>query len=148
MRAQEFVIEPHYLDESIASRIDDWIENTLRKLLGEPADYDKMTPWLSDKVAQAMKDAPTEPVSQQVLDKIIADARIQKELEQAAWAQKTTVEKIKQIIYMFGGKFVSEAAKKWQRMSERDRSNLISNTFKALLELVLIILNALIKSRR
>jgi hypothetical protein len=87
-------------------------------------------------------------VSQQVLDKIIADARIQKELEQAAWAQKTTVEKIKQIIYMFGGKFVSEAAKKWQRMSERDRSDLISNTFKALLELVLIILNALIKSRR
>jgi hypothetical protein len=58
------------------------------------------------------------------------------------------VEKIKAMIYAFGGKFVARAVAKWRGMSDREKRELLANTVKALLELVLIILRALAKSRR
>ena len=148
MRAQEFVTSPSMLAEGMASRIDQWIEDTLARITGEPRDWDKMTDRLRRRVDRAAAAAPTEPIARELIDKILADQRVQREMEQLAWQQKTTVEKIKAMIYAFGGKFVARAIEKWQNMSVQQRRELAANTVKALLELVLIILRALAKSRR
>jgi hypothetical protein len=148
MRAKEIIIENILLDESIASRIDQWIEDALARITGQPRDWDKMTPYLRKKVDRAAAAAPTEPVPRELIDKILADERIQREMERLAWQKKTTVEKIKAIIYAFGGKFVARAIEKWRGMSDRQKRELLANTVKALMELVLIILRALAKSRR
>lgn len=136
------------LAEGMASRIDQWIEDTLARITGEPRDWDKMTDRLRSQVDRAAAAAPTEPISRELIDKILRDQRIQREMEQLAWQQKTTVEKIKAMIYAFGGKFVARALAKWQNMSAQQRRELVANTLKALLELVLIILRGLAKSRR
>jgi hypothetical protein len=136
------------LAEGMASRIDQWIEDALARITGEPRDWDKMTDRLRSRVDRAAAAAPTEPIARELIDKILADQRIQREMEQLAWQQKTTVEKIKAMIYAFGGKFVTRAIEKWQNMSDRQKRELAANTVKALLELVLIILRALAKSKR
>jgi len=148
MKINELITEDIILDESMASRIDQWIEDALARITGQPRDWDKMTPYLRSKVDQAAASAPTEPVPRELIDKILADERIQREMERLAWQQKTTVEKIKAIIYAFGGKFVTQAIEKWRGMSDRQKRELLANTVKALLELVLIILRALAKSKR
>jgi len=148
MRAQEFVTSPSMLAEGMASRIDQWIEDTLARITGQPRNWDKMTDRLRSRVDRAAAAAPTEPIARELIDKILADQRIQREMEQLAWQQKTTVEKIKAMIYAFGGKFVARTVAKWQNMSAQQRRELAANTVKALLELVLIILRALAKSKR
>lgn len=148
MRVQEFVTSPSMLAEGMASRIDQWIEDTLARITGEPRDWDKMTDRLRSRVNRAAAAAPTEPIARELIDKILADQRTQRDMERLAWQQKTTVGKIKAMIYTFGGKFVARAMAKWQNMSAQQRRELAANTVKALLELVLIILRALAKSRR
>jgi len=148
MKINELINEDIVLEESIASRIDQWIENALARITGQPRDWDKMTDRLRSRVDRAVAAAPTEPVPRELIDKILADERIQREMEQLAWQQKTTVEKIKAMIYAFGGKFVTRAIEKWRSMSDRQKRELLANTLKALMELVLIILRALAKSKR
>jgi hypothetical protein len=148
MRAQEFVPRSSILDESMASRIDQWIEDALAKLTGQPKNWDKMSQYMSDKVDRAAAAAPTEPLPREVIDKILDDEKIKKEMERLAWQRRTSVEKIKSIVHAFGGKFVERALAKWRGMSDRQRRELFTNTLKALMELVLIILKALAKSKR
>ena len=148
MRAQEFVPRSSILDESMASRIDQWIEDALAKITGQPKDWDKMSRYTSMRAQQAADAAPTEPLHREVIDKILDDEKIKKEMERLAWQRQTSVEKIKSIVHAFGGKFVERALAKWRGMSDRQRRELVTDTLKALMELVLIILKALAKSKR
>jgi hypothetical protein len=88
------------------------------------------------------------PVPRELIDKILSDEKIKKEMERLALERQTTVEKIKSVVYAFGGKFVERAIQRWKSMSAKDRRDLVTNTLKALMELVLIILKALAKSKR
>jgi hypothetical protein len=144
MRIQEVVEQSYQLDESITSKIDDWIEDNLRKLFGEPKDYDKMTPWMSDKIEKSMKSAPTEPVPREVIEKILANKKIQQELERAAQAQRTTVEKIKPYLMYFVNKFIE----RWRRIPARDRQNFWKDLLMAVFRLIMFILQILAKSKR
>jgi hypothetical protein len=136
------------LDESVTSKIDQWINSTLAKITGEPKNWDKMSQYMSVRVQQASDAAPKEPVPRELIDKILSDEKIKKEMERLALERQTTVEKIKSVVYAFGGKFVERAIQRWKSMSAKDRRDLVTNTLKALMELVLIILKALAKSKR
>jgi hypothetical protein len=54
------------LDESVTSKIDQWINSTLAKITGEPKNWDKMSQYMSVRVQQASDAAPKETCSKRI----------------------------------------------------------------------------------
>ena len=136
MKAHEFIIESYQLDEGLG----DWIEKKMDQLLSNlpgpakpgPVDMSKSPANIPDDVAE----------------KLVADFMAKKEnqrlLQQAAYAQKTTIEKIKPYLMYFVGGFVD----RWKQLSGLDKRRILQDLAMGVFKLLMFILEAMIKSKR
>lgn len=147
MKISEILTED-ILNESIGSTIDKWIDEKVRYLLNLGHVSDKVSPAMTKKSSDAVSRAPQQGIPKELIDKLLNDYRIQKEIERVAWEKRTTVEKIKEIISIYGYKFISAFSDKWDSMSERDKKAIFRSIQEALIKLIMFILNALISSKK
>lgn len=153
MRINEIIIESYQLDEGLG----DWIEKKMDQLLGNhrPENDDWMHPSIRDHrakdraamVAKAMSKAPPN-LPDDVAEKLVADfmkkAEARRLAQQAAEAQKTTVEKIVPYLTYFARKF----KERWEQIPQRDRQNALKNLAHNILNLLLFILKAMVSSKK
>ena len=136
MRVNEFIADSYQLDEGLG----DWIYKKIDDLLGMPKPS-------SAKISRAMKSAPAN-LPDDVAEKLVADfmkkAESQRLAQQAAEAQKTTVEKIIPYLTFFARKF----KERWEQIPQRDRQNALRNLAQNMLNLLLFILKAMISSKK
>ena len=149
------VTEDYHLDEGLG----DWIEKKMDQLLGNDEDYSFMSPDIADKVrqnnaqargdmvAKARAQAPAN-IPDDVAEKLVADFLAKKQnerlLQQAAEAQRTTVEKLKPYLMYFVGNFVD----RWKRISSKDKQRIFKDLAMGVFRLIMFILEAMIKSKR
>jgi len=129
------------LDEGLG----DWIEQKMDQLLNpyNNRNYSNRP----DAVAGAMKDAPSnipDDVAEKLVDEFLKKKEYQAELERAAQAQRTTVEKLKPYLMYFVGNFVE----RWRRIPARDKQQFWKDLALGVVRLLLFILQALAKGKR
>ena len=136
MRVSEVIVESYQLDEGLG----DWIYKKIDDLIGEPKPS-------SAQISRAMKAAPAN-LPDDVAEKLVADfmkrAEAQRLAQQAAEAQKTTVEKITPYLTFFARRF----KERWEQIPQRDRQNALRNLAENILKLLLFILKAMISSKK
>jgi hypothetical protein len=139
MKIQEIITEDFHLDEGLG----DWIEKKIDDLLGNRT----MSGYNSMKVQQARAQAPAN-IPDDIAKKLVAEFMAKKEneaaLAKAAYAQKTTVEKIKPYLDYFVGNFVD----RWRRISRADKQRMLKDLALGVFRLIMFILEALAKSKR
>ena len=83
-----------------------------------------------------------------VAEKLAADFLAKKQhqaaLERAAYAQKTTVEKLKPYLTYFVGEFID----RWKRIPQRDKQQALKNLAMSVFRLLMFILEAMLKSKK
>ena len=136
MKISELISESYQIDEGIG----DWIYQKIDDLLGAPKPHPQAA---ADAVSKAPPVLPDD-----VAEKLVADFMKKKEAQrlaqQAAEAQKTTVEKIVPYLTYFAREF----KRRWQQIPQIDRQNALRNLAQSLLQLLLFILKALISSKK
>jgi len=149
------VTEDYQLEEGLG----DWIEKKMDQLLGNDKDYSGYRPDRADMfrqidaqrrgdmVATARAQAP-QNIPDDIAQKLIADFLAKKEnerlLQQAAEAQRTTVEKLKPYLMYFVGNFVG----RWRKISKADKQRMLKDLAIGVFRLIMFILEAMIKSKR
>ena len=132
----EMLEETYVLDEGVG----DWIYKKIDDLLGMPKPS-------ADQVSRAMASAPAN-IPDNVAEKLVADFLAKKEheaaLERAAYAQKTTVEKLKPYLTYFVGEFID----RWKRIPQADKQRALKDLALGVFRLLMFILEALLKSKR
>ena len=130
------VAEDFRLDEGLG----DWIYKKIDDLIGEPKPSARA-------ISVAMKSAPPN-LPDDVAEKLVADFMKKKEAQrlaqQAAEAQKTTVEKIVPYLTYFAREF----KRRWEQIPLRDRQNALRNLAHNILNLLLFILKAMASSKK
>lgn len=136
MRINELITESYQLDEGLG----DWIYKKIDDLLGVPKPS-------SAQISRAMKAAPAN-LPDDVAEKLVADfmkrAETQRLAQQAAEAQRTTVEKIVPYLTFFAREF----KRRWEEIPQRDRQNALKNLAHNILNLLLFILKAMASSKK
>ena len=136
MKINELVVESYQLDEGIG----DWIYKKIDDLLGVPKPS-------SSQITRAMRSAPAN-LPNDVAEKLVAEfmkkAEAQRLAQQAAEAQKTTVEKIVPYLTYFAREF----KRRWEQIPQRDRQNALKNLAHNILNLLLFILKAMASSKK
>lgn len=136
MLIQELLQESHYLDEGVG----DWIYKKIDDLLDVPKPS-------SRDISRAMKSAPPklpDDIAEKMVEEFLKRSEAQRLAQQAADAQKTTVEKIVPYLTYFGREF----KRRWESIPLRDRQNIWRNLAQNMLKLFMFILEAMIKSKR
>lgn len=127
---------PYQLDEGLG----DWIYKKIDDLLGIPKPSAR-------EVSDAMAKAPAN-IPDDVAEKLVADFLAKKQhqaaLERAAYAQKTTVEKLKPYLHYFVGEF----ADRWKRIPHRDKQQALKNLATSAVRLLVFILEILAKGKK
>lgn len=136
MKIIEVIDTTYQLEEGLG----DWIYKKIDDLLDIPKPS-------SAQISRAMKAAPAN-LPDDVAEKLVADfmkrAEAQRLAQQAAEAQKTTVEKIIPYLTFFARKF----KERWEQIPQRDRQNALRNLAQNVLNLLLFILKAMISSKK
>lgn len=136
MKINELIAESYQLDEGIG----DWIYKKIDDLLGVPKPS-------SNQISRAMRSAPAnlpDDVAEKLVAEFMKKAEAQRLAQEAAEAQKTTVEKITPYLTYFG----RELKRRWEQIPQRDRQNALRNLAQNMLRLFMFILEALIKGKR
>ena len=116
----------------------DWITKKIDDYLG-PSSVS------SDDISRHMKAAPLnlpDDVAKQLTDAFLKKAETQRLLQQAAEAQKTTVQKIVPYLTYVARMFVS----RWKQIPQADRQDALRNLAHNLMRFLLFVLETLAKS--
>lgn len=127
---------PKY-DEDINEGLGDYITKKIDDFLDAP----KISP---QQVARLMKQAPSnlpDDVAEKLVAKFMETEKAKRLAQQAADANKTTIEKIVPYLTYFGRVFVD----RWKQIPQRDRDNALKNLVHNIGRFLLFILESLLK---
>jgi hypothetical protein len=144
MRANEFINQQQLKEHGVAEcfqvneGLGDWITKKIDDYLG-PSSIS------SDDISRYMKAAPPnlpDDVAKQLTDAFLKKAETQRLLQQAAEAQKTTVQKIEPYLTYVARMFID----RWKQIPQADRQDALRNLGHNLMRFLMFVLETLAKS--
>jgi hypothetical protein len=128
-------------DQVMGGQLDEGLGDYITKKIDDFLDTPKVS---SQEIARLMKQAPSnlpDDVAEKLVAKFMETEKAKRLAQQAADANKTTVEKIVPYLTYFGRVFVD----RWKQIPQRDRDNVLKNLVHNIGRFLLFILEVLAK---